>query len=327
MIQFRSDLEVRQQEPSIHYPQSILLAGSCFTEHMGDRLSAYRLPVLQNPHGILFNPVSICDTLLSCLERKHYGKEDLFFANERWSSWDHHGRFSHPDQAACLKAINKSQDEAHAFLQKTDWLILTLGSAWVYSLKGTGKIVANCHRAPADLFIHRLLTVEEVLSVLDNLIHRLFYLRPSLRIIFTISPVRHLREGMIENNRSKAVLTQAVHHLVGKFDGIGYFPAYELVIDDLRDYRFYAEDLVHPNHLATQYVWEKFTGSFMSDQAREIMTALDPLLAARKHRPFHPASEEHRKFVRRVLDHCTIIKEKFPFLDCSEDINYFTAQL
>ena len=147
MIALRAELDVRQQQPSIRYPEAILLAGSCFTEHMGERIGSYRLPVLQNPHGILFNPFSIGDSLLSCLEEKRYVAEDLFFLHERWNSWDHHSRFSNPDQGACLAQINASQGEASAFLRRADWLILTLGSAWVYVLKSTGRIVANCHKA------------------------------------------------------------------------------------------------------------------------------------------------------------------------------------
>jgi hypothetical protein len=323
-LKFRSELDIKQQPVSIRYPEPILLAGSCFTEHMGDKLRNYRFPVLQNPHGILFNPVSIAETLMSCVDNRRYKREDLFYLHERWNSWAHHSRFSHPDPEACLQGINESQAKAHAFLAQAGWLVLTLGSAYVYERKETGKVVANCHKAPADWFSHRLLSVEEILSVLDNLLHRLFHFNPGLRIIFTISPVRHLREGMVENNRSKAALIQAVHHLSGKFDKIDYFPAYELVIDDLRDYRYYAEDLVHPNYQATQYVWEKFTQGFMSDQARDIMKALEPILAARRHTPFNPASGEHRKFMDAHAALCRLVQSKYPFIDLSGDLQYFT---
>ena len=333
-MKFRSALEVKPAAHPIRYPQHVLLAGSCFTEHMGDRLNTYRVPVLQNPHGIMFNPVNLCDTLLSCVEDRHYGPSDIFQWGGLWSSWAHHSRFSNPDPEVCLAAMNQAQREASAFLRKTDWLLLTLGSAWVYELRADagalggftpGRAVANCHKAPADWFNHRLLSVEEVLSALDQVLHRLFLLRPNLRVLFTISPVRHLREGMVENNRSKAVLIQAVHHLVGKFDRLDYFPAYELVIDDLRDYRFYAEDLVHPNHQATQYVWEKFAAAHMDAEARAIMQALDPILLARRHKAFHPTGEEHRRFLQRMGADATALQAKYPFLDLSEDIAYFTT--
>ncbi|TDW97546.1 GSCFA family protein [Dinghuibacter silviterrae] len=351
-MKFRSELDVKPLSAPIRYPQSILLAGSCFTEHIGERLNTYRLPVLQNPHGIMFNPISLCDMLLACVEERRYTASDLFSYGGLWSSWAFHGRFSSPDPLLALQAMNEAQREASAFLRRADWLVLTLGSAWVYELRGgvaaagpqgssarggavtgapalggfaPGQAVANCHKAPADWFIHRLLSVEEVLSALDQILHRLFLVRPGLRVLFTISPVRHLREGMVENNRSKAVLIQAVHHLVGKFDRLDYFPAYELVIDDLRDYRFYAEDLVHPNYQATQYVWEKFAASCMDADARALMQALDPLLAARRHKPFNPTGEEHRRFLARMGAEAAALQAKYPFLDLSADIAYFTA--
>lgn len=324
-MQFRSELSVPRAPVPLRYPQAVLLMGSCFTEHIADRLNAYRFPVLQNPHGILFNPISITQALVSYIEEKQYGPQDLFELNGLWSSWDHHGRFSSPDREACLDGIQASQTLASAFLRGADWLILTLGSGFIYELKGEGRSVANCHKAPQDWFRRRLLTVEEVLSALDPVIHRLFYLNSRLRLVFTISPVRHLREGMVDNNRNKAVLIQAVHHLASKFDRIDYFPAYELVVDDLRDYRFYAEDMVHPNHQATEYVWEKFREAWTDHEAQEVMDALDPILIARRHRALHPQSANHRKFLERMGFQCEALMARYPFLDLSADLAYFRA--
>lgn len=272
--------------------------------------------------------------LLDCVENRVFTSGDLFSYGGVFHSWGHHSRFSSVDAGAALSAMNAAQAEASAFLRRADWLILTLGSAWVYELRSTapspagyapGQAVANCHKVPADWFIHRLLSVEEVLSTLDQVLHRLFLVRPSLRVIFTVSPVRHLREGMIENNRSKAVLIQAVHHLVGKFDRLDYFPAYELVVDDLRDYRFYAEDLVHPNYQATGYVWDKFVGAYMDPEARAVMLALDGVIAARRHKPFNPSGEEHRRFMARMAGEASALQTRYPFLDLSGEIDYFTA--
>ena len=175
------------------------------------------------------------------------------------------------------------------------------------------------------MFRKRLLTVEEVLSELDNMLHRVFLFNPEIRIIFTISPVRHLRDGIIENNRSKAVLIQAVHHLVNKFDRLYYFPAYELVIDDLRDYRFYAEDMVHPNYQATNYVWEKFVASGFSDNTRETMKEIHKLRAALTHKPLHPESASHRAFLKKNLEATMELAGRFPFLDLSEELIYFAS--
>ncbi|HET7897618.1 MAG TPA: GSCFA domain-containing protein, partial [Flavisolibacter sp.] len=252
------------------------MIGSCFTENIGEKLDKYKFTTLQNPNGILFNPVSVAEALTSYIEKKEFTEADLFCLNEAWHSWHHHSRFSGVTKEEALQKINGSIAAANGFLAEADYLMITLGSSWVYTLTEKaplvkpGAVAANNHKAPSDWFYRKLMTTEDVLRVLDNVIHRLFYFHRNLKIIFTISPVRHLREGAVENNRSKAVLIQAVHHLVDKFDRLFYFPAYELVIDDLRDYRFYAEDLVHPNYFATQYVWEKMVDACMDERTKKL---------------------------------------------------------
>jgi hypothetical protein len=221
--------------------------------------------------------------------------------------------------------MNRSLQDAHLFLKKTRWLVITLGSAWVYQLEN-GEVVANCHKVPTDKFRKKLLTVEEVLSSLDNLIHRLFIFNPGLKIMFTISPVRHLRDGFVENNRSKAVLIQAVHHLVDKFAGLYYFPAYELVIDDLRDYRFYAEDMVHPNYQATEYVWQKFTAATMDAATLKLMQEINLVNAAKAHKPFQPDSEAHKKFRQKQFEMIRRMEKEFPFIDWEGDLDHFRDQ-
>lgn len=300
----------------------VMLMGSCFTDHLGNKLEQHRFSTLQNPHGILFNPVSLAKSVTSYIEKKQYNKNDLFFQQEWWTSWDHHSQFSHADPDKLLEMINKSQDEAHSFLQKAKWLVLTVGSAWVYQL-AEGRIVANCHKVPTDKFQKRLLPVEEVLAALDNMIHRLFIFNPGLRIMFTISPVRHLRDGFVENNRSKAILIQAVHHLVEKFEGLFYFPAYELIIDDLRDYRFYAEDMVHPNYLATSYVWEKFTESCIDEESRKFIKEIAPVNAALAHKPFQPDSNAHRLFRQKQVEKLQQLQASYPFLNFEPEIAFF----
>lgn len=209
-------------------------------------------------------------------------------------------------------------------------MLITLGSSWVYTLTNkaanatAATVAANNHKAPADWFQRKLMTVEEVLRVLDNVIHRLFLFNPKLQLIFTISPVRHLREGVVENNRSKAVLIQAVHHLVDKFSGLYYFPAYELVIDDLRDYRFYAEDLVHPNYQATQYVWEKFLGACMDDKTRKLIEEIGTISLAFQHKPFNATSVQHQQFLKAMKEKAEALQQKHPYLDFSKEVAYFT---
>lgn len=321
-MEFRRAFQVPSIKEQLNIRHGVMLVGSCFTDHLGNKLEQHRFSTLQNPHGILFNPVSLAKSVTSYIEKKHYNKNDLFFQQEWWTSWDHHSQFSHADPDKLLEMINKSQDEAHSFLQKAKWLVLTVGSAWVYQLS-EGRIVANCHKVPTDKFQKRLLPVEEILAALDNMIHRLFMFNPGLRIMFTISPVRHLRDGFVENNRSKAILIQAIHHLVEKFEGLFYFPAYELIIDDLRDYRFYAEDMVHPNYLATSYVWEKFSESCIDEESRKFIKEIAPVNAALAHKPFQPDSNAHKIFRQKQVEKLQQLQASYPFLNFEPEIAFF----
>jgi hypothetical protein len=322
-MDFHLEFSPKPFTEKIRHQDKLFLAGSCFTENIGEKLKRHKFAVLENPNGILFNPISIAKSVTSYIEDKRYTADELFFQNEIWNSWEHHTRFSDVDKDACLQKINASQEAAHSFLKQADWVLLTLGSAFVYQLENK-NVVANCHKVPTDKFNRRLLAVEEVLAALDNLIHRLFMFNPKIRIIFTISPVRHLREGFIENNRSKATLIQAVHQLVDKFDKLFYFPAYELVIDDLRDYRFYAEDMVHPNYAATNYVWDKFIATCIEEPAQELMKEIAVVTAAKSHKAFNPTSAAHEKFLAAHLQKAKLLQERFAYLDLSGEIDYFS---
>lgn len=322
-MDFHLELDIKKSTAQINYADRILLCGSCFTENIGSKLNYHKFKTLQNPNGILFNPVSIAKSLTSYIENKQYKEEELFYFNDIWQSWEHHSRFSSVNKEQSLLLINDSQKAAHQFLKEANWLMLTLGSAFVYELENK-VVVANCHKVPTDKFNKRLLSVEEVLSVLDNLIHRLFLFNPKLKIIFTISPVRHLRDGFVENNRSKATLIQAVHQLTEKFEKLFYFPAYELVIDDLRDYRFYAEDMVHPNYAATNYVWDKFVNAMMDDETISLMEKVNEIQRARNHKPFNPASDQHKKFLQSYRQKTEQLQKQFPALDLREELHFFS---
>ena len=330
-MQFQLPIQIKSPETRINYRDIILLTGSCFTEHIGNSLSELKFSVLQNPNGILFDPRSVCNSLLSYIENKQYKKDDLFFLNEVWNSWEHHSRFSNINAEGCLRTINESQRQAHDFLKTTDWLIITLGSSFSYRLtpefskdqEGAG--VANCHRAPSQWFNKHLLTIEEIVSLLDNAYHRLKQFNAHLKIIFTISPVRHIRDGVIENNRSKARLIESVHHMINKFPGLYYFPAYELVIDVLRDYRFYDIDMVHPNYAATEFVMEKFREDFIDEESKQLMEEIKKIVIARKHKPFQPETNAHKVFLKTHFEKTKELQAKYSFLDLSDEINYFTT--
>jgi hypothetical protein len=328
-MKFHSEFDIKKLEPPIDHLQRLFLIGSCFTENIGEKLKKYKFRVLENPHGILFNPVSVAEAITDYIENKIYTTQDLFQLNEGWHSWKHHSRFSDITAGDTLNKINQSIQTAQAYLKQSDYILITLGSAWVYTLTEEagnnhgGTIAANNHKAPASWFNRKLLTNDDVLRALDSMLQRLFSFNSNIRVIFTISPVRHLREGVIANNRSKAVLIQAVHHLVDKYEKLYYFPAYELVIDDLRDYRFYSEDLVHPNYAATQYVWEKFTASCMEEKTQKLMNEIGLINLAFQHKPFNPTSAQHRNFLSTYYERTCLLKDQYPHLDLEKEIVYF----
>ena len=323
MDPFFLPIQICEPAERIRYPQKILLTGSCFTEHIGQHLQDMKFDILQNPNGILFDPLSVACSLISYLKPDLFQSDDLFFHNELWQSWKHHGQFSDTDQQNVLNKINDSQRTAHDFLKQADWLIITLGSSFAYFLTEKKKSVANCHRAPAGWFTKKLLPVEEMLAVLDEAIHRLFDVNPNLQIVFTISPVRHIRDGVIENNRSKARLIEVAHQLVSKFNRTYYFPAYELVIDVLRDYRFYDKDLVHPNYMATNYVVENFMEHYVHPDARLLAEEIRKLQISRRHRALHPGTEAHRRFLKEQYDKTLELAAKYPFLDFETELRHF----
>jgi hypothetical protein len=336
-MDFMINIDLKKLPQPVRYDDSILLIGSCFTEHIGNSLQELKFSVLQNPNGILFDPHSVCKSLISYIENKKYDEKDLFSLNEVWNSWQHHSRFSRLNSQEAINQINASQERAHEFLKKADWIIITLGSSFSYRLTQEGQSeapggvsdelsVANCHRAPAQWFNKHLLGIDEIVSMLDNCYHRLLQFNPKLKIIFTVSPVRHIRDGVVENNRSKARLIESVHHIVNKFDRLFYFPAYELVIDVLRDYRFYDIDLVHPNFMATDFVLDKFAQSCIVEEAQEIMKEVKKIIIARKHKAFQPASAAHKQFLKSHLEKVKSLSTKYSFLDLKEEITYFSEK-
>ena len=294
-MQFMLNLDIPSLPKPISYTDNILLIGSCFTEHISDRLQQHKFRVLSNPHGILFNPLSVASSLDGYIDGRQYAHNDLFYLNELWNSWDHHTRFSNIDAAATLETINESQAAAAEHIRKADCVIITLGSAFQYYLTETGMPVANNHRAPAQWFEKRLLSIEEITTALSNTFQKLYDVNPFAQVLLTISPVRHIRDGVVDNNRSKARLIEAVHTLCAQYEQAHYFPAYELVIDVLRDYRFYDIDFVHPNFPATTFVWEHFVKSCIAPAAQELMPQVQEIITARSHRSRFPETNAHKQ--------------------------------
>jgi hypothetical protein len=328
-MKFHYEFDIKKLEPFINHHHKILLIGSCFTENIGEKLKKHKFNVFENPNGILFNPVSVAEALINIIQNKQYSASDLFQFNEGWHSWQHHSRYSGITAEDAVNKINSSIQTAHEYLKYADYLFITLGSAWVYTLTDkahnakVGTVAANNHKAPADWFEKRLMNPAQVEAVLGTMLDNLGVFNPHIKVIFTISPVRHLREGVVNNNRSKAALIQAVHGLIEKLSKLYYFPAYELVIDDLRDYRFYAEDLVHPNYAATEYVWNKLVDACMNDETKHLLKEIAEINLAYKHNPFNAASQQHDKFLKSFAAKTKQLQEKYPSLDFENEIKYF----
>ncbi len=279
---------------------------------------------MSNPNGILFNPQSVTQSIDNYIEAKKYGKEDLFQLNELWNSWDHHTRFSDIDANEALIKINKAQDDAASFIQNADWIIITLGSAFQYALKENGRVVANNHRAPAQWFEKKLLSVDTIVASLAQTLEKLKTKNGKVNILFTISPVRHIRDGVVANNRSKARLIEAVHQLCEQYSFIHYFPAYELIIDILRDYRFYDIDFVHPNYMATSFVWEHFVNACIGSTTTILMKEINEIAIAKSHRPRFPQTEAHQDFCKKYATKTKALLAQYPFLNLQEELNYFS---
>jgi len=324
-MQFMLTPDFPQLPQQLSYADSVLLTGSCFTEHMHDRLARCRFRVMGNPHGILFNPLSVAYSLGRYLSERLYSEDDLFFLNGLWNSWDHHTRFSGPDRQQVLEGINRSQEAAAAFIRRAGCVIITLGSAFQYYLKEGNRPVANNHRAPAQWFEKRLLETTLITDTMAGTLEQLFRVNPAAQVLLTVSPVRHIRDGVVDNNRSKARLTEAVHALCDRYAQVHYFPAYELVVDVLRDYRFYDIDMVHPNYLATSFVWEQFAALCITPAAQSVMREVEDIMTARAHRPRFPETEAHRQFRAAYAAKTRLLLERHPYLDLQEALDYFNG--
>ncbi len=316
-MDFKLHFNVPASAVKISYRDKFVLMGSCFAENMAAKFDAYKLNSLVNSHGILFNPTSIRKALQDTLTKKEYTAKDIFYFNECWHSWGHHGVFSDPSQENCLNKINTSIEKANVHLKDAQWLFITFGSAFAYRHQHNNEPVANCHKVPQREFEKILLNKDELKNDYLKLIDAFKTFNPKLHIVFTVSPVRYVRDGLIENNLSKSVLIQLVHELCMEKNCL-YFPAYELVMDELRDYRFYEKDLVHPNSLAIDYVWEKFRETFFSEETKNIYTQLEELKKACEHRPFHSDTASYKKFRSQVLSRVQELHLKYPFLGFSQ---------
>jgi hypothetical protein len=322
---FRTVVDVPKSPSEIAHGQRILCVGSCFAENIGGRLKAFRFNACVNPTGILFNPFSMAKALSRLFRQEPYVEKDLFFADGVWRSWDHHGRFSAASKEECLKTINAGFEEGGEAVKHCDVLILTFGTAFVYQLTENGKIVANCHKQPDGLFTRKLLSVEEIVRECKEILGRVYRARPQCLCVATISPVRHLRDDPHENLVSKSTLACAVHELQKEFSRLYYFPAYEIMMDELRDYRFYEKDMAHPNEVAIDYIGEKFVNACVDEKSRQFIGEYEKIKNAMAHRISQHPSEETKKFAREQLGLISGMEKEYPGVPMDKEREYFSG--
>ncbi|NPA68333.1 MAG: GSCFA domain-containing protein [Chlorobi bacterium] len=324
-LKFRTVFVPEKFDFDISYDSKMLFAGSCFTENIGRKLEELKFDVLVNPFGIVYNPVSLSESLGMICDKKKFTAEDLFFYNGYWHSFSHHGSFSGPDRQKTLDLINSELKKAHDFLKDADLLFLTFGSAWVYYSVDSKNIVANCHKLPGNNFIKELLAVKDIEISLNKTLEKIKKINKSIKIIFTVSPVRHLKDGFSENFLSKSILRVAINNIMNNNGNIFYFPAYELINDDLRDYRFYDKDMVHPSSVAEEYIFNFFEKSFFSEETRLIKKEAEKIISARNHRVFDSENILTLKFADAALKKIKDITQKYPFLNFDEEVIYFKS--
>jgi lysophospholipase L1-like esterase len=297
----------------INYDSNIFLLGSCFSENIGNKLNHFKFQSIQNPFGILFHPKAIETLITNAVNQKVYSNEDVFLQNEVWHSFDVHSSLSSENDKSLLKKINSAISVTNKKLKEASHIIITLGTSWVYRFIETDTIVANCHKIPQKKFLKELLTVDEITKILSTILVLLKSINKNIHITFTVSPIRHLKDGFVENTQSKSNLISAIHTILVDTN-VSYFPSYEIMMDELRDYRFYAEDMIHPNKTAINYIWEKFVDTRFSEESLPTMKEIEAIQKGILHRPFHEKSEQHQHFLEKIVKRKNKIKSQFPFI-------------
>lgn len=315
-MRFRTEFKVAENTWKLSYSDSILSIGSCFSVEISKRLKHLQYKVCNNPSGITFNPASIHTTVKRLCEAIPLPEEELIFNGHVYVHTDFHGSFSHIDKRCLVDNINNSMRSATQFAKQCDCLIITLGTAFVYRLKENGKIVNNCHKLPQDQFEKLLLDPDDIVSYLANSIDLLKnHSERKLRVILSLSPVRHVKDGFVENQQSKARCLLAIHDIVERYDNVCYFPSYELLLDDLRDYRYYGRDLLHPSEEAVDYIFEKFSNSFLNPNESDLRKELASIQTALQHRPLFPESKSYLDFKSKLESRIRDVQSRYPKLD------------
>ena len=316
-MKFRTEVDIPELKSKLNYRHQSMMIGSCFAENIGNYLEALCFPISVNPFGILYNPISIANSLFHILNGKVFSEKDLFFANNLYNSFSHHSCFSDVKSESVLNKINIQLTNALKDLQNSSHLFITFGTAWVFRHKISGEVVSNCHKLPANNFEKERLTVRQITEIWSPLITRIHKLNCGLKFVFTVSPIRHLKDGAHDNQLSKSALLLAIDQLISEFgeDNVSYFPAYEVVLDELRDYRFYASDMTHPSEMATQFIREKFSETMLGDEARVISKEISKLVLALNQKLLNNNRKEYFSFIESQIEKAIYVQNKYPFVD------------
>ncbi|PXY38789.1 GSCFA domain-containing protein [Flavobacterium cheongpyeongense] len=312
-MQFRTQIPISKSNSPIDYNSKIFSIGSCFAENMASKFDYFKFQNVTNPFGIIFNPFSIEKLFRRVCEQQQFTEKDVFFYNERWHCFEVHSDLSNSDREELLETLNKISTEAYKGLKETTHIIITYGTSWVYRNMRSDEIVANCHKVPQKQFSKELLQVEVIQKKIQNTIELIQNLNPKINFIFTVSPVRHIKDGFTENQLSKSHLFTALHKTINyQSTPLNYFPSYEIMMDELRDYRFYAEDMLHPNQIAIDYIWKLFSESYISETSFSTMKEVDEIQKSLRHRSFNPESEQHQKFLEKLQQKINTLSQKLP---------------
>ena len=310
-MQFTTKIPIEKFSKPITYDSNILSLGSCFADNMDEKFHYYKFSTVTNPFGIIFNPISLERIVHRIVNQVAFTENDIFFHNEAWHCFEVHSELSHPNKDEFLKQLNSILVTVHDQMRSLTHCIITLGTAWVYRNNALDKIVANCHKVPQNQFTKELLLVAAIQKSIENIVTLVQQINKEVQFIFTVSPVRHSKDGFVENNVSKAHLLSAVYTCKASLN-IAYFPSYEIVLDELRDYRFYAEDMLHPNAIAIQYIWQRFKETVIDATVYEIMDEVATIQKALAHKPFNPLSANHVNFVNTTQQKISNLQKKLP---------------
>ncbi|MGZ5284247.1 MAG: GSCFA domain-containing protein [Kaistella sp.] len=300
-MKFRTEVNLPVSGVSLEIEDHVFSMGSCFATELSDLLQTGQIQTLNNPFGTVFNPFSINHAIKKLHDAELYTEEDLVQFNDEVISLDHHSTFNSRYLHQTLEKINTEIEAGNRFLQETNWVIITYGTSFIYEFLPKKKLVANCHKIPGKHFEKRLLTNLELTdSIYETVTLLKDICKENVQILFTVSPVRHTKDGMVANNLSKSKLISAVHDILPQFENCHYLPVYEILMDDLRDYRFYKEDLIHPNKQAVQYIWEKFGNAYFSDETMDFVEENFKIAKALQHKTSDETSPKHQEFLSTI---------------------------